>query len=65
MLMNMEFVEQGIVVPESVLSRQNAADRYGDVPGLNDEEFADPAELERQVYLEGLGPVLAIPMRSA
>jgi hypothetical protein len=62
--MNMEFVEQGVVVPESALLRQDLADRYGSVPGIPDPELADPAELERQVYLEALGPVLAIPARS-
>ena len=60
----MEFVEYGTVVPQSVLLRQNAADQYGSVPGIPDEELADPAELERQVYLEGLGPILALPVRN-
>jgi hypothetical protein len=36
---------------------------YGSVPGLEDEELADPAELERQVMLAEWGPILAIPIR--
>lgn len=37
--------------------------RYGSVPGLDDEELASDAELERQVYLEAWGPILALPVR--
>jgi hypothetical protein len=37
--------------------------RYGSVPGLDDEELASPEELERQVLLEEWGPVLALPVR--
>jgi hypothetical protein len=36
---------------------------YGSVPGLEDEELADPEELERQVILEMWGPILALPER--
>jgi hypothetical protein len=35
---------------------------YGSVPGLEDEELADPAELERQVMLAEWGPILALPV---
>ena len=59
----MEHVEQGIVVPQSVLMRRDMAEQYGRVPGIPDEELADPTELERQVILEGFGPVLAIPVK--
>ncbi|MGA2497670.1 MAG: hypothetical protein ABSH20_08000 [Tepidisphaeraceae bacterium] len=34
---------------------------YGSVPGLDDEELADPEELERWVMLEQWGPILALP----
>ena len=37
--------------------------RYGSVPGLEDEELADPAELELQVYTEMFAPILALPVR--
>ena len=36
---------------------------YGSVPGLADEELADPEELERQVVLDMWGPILALPGR--
>ncbi|MGD2109322.1 MAG: hypothetical protein PVI86_08005 [Phycisphaerae bacterium] len=59
----MELVEQGVVVPQSALMRRSTADRYGRVPGIPEEELADPDELERQVCLEELGLILAIPER--
>ena len=34
---------------------------YGSVPGLDDDELADPQELERLVYIEEWGPILALP----
>ena len=37
--------------------------RYGSVPGLDDDELADPRELERQVMAEEWGPVLMLPVR--
>jgi hypothetical protein len=36
---------------------------YGSVQDLDDDELADPDELERQVYLEEFGPILALPVR--
>ena len=44
------------------LRRENS---YGSVPGLDDEELADPRELERQVMLEEWGPVLRLPVRGS
>jgi len=38
---------------------------YGRVPGLEDEELAEPEELERQVMLAEWGPILALPVRSS
>lgn len=38
-------------------------DRYGSVPGLDDEELADPAELERWVMYQQWGPILALPVK--
>jgi len=52
---------QGIVVPASVLLRREQGNRYGSVPGLADEELADPDELERQVFVEEWAPILALP----
>ena len=54
---------QGIEVPESVLLRLDRCNPYGSVEGLPDEELADPAELERMVYEQEWGPVLALPVK--
>ena len=53
-------VNEGPVL-SSVSAR--AKNRYGSVPGLEDEELADPAELERQVMMQEWGPVLMLPVR--
>jgi hypothetical protein len=50
-------------VPVSPLRSEDRKNRYGSVPGLDDEELADPWELERQVFLQEFGPVLALPVR--
>ena len=52
---------QGIVVPASVLVKREQANRYGSIEGLDDEELADPDELERQVSREEWAPILALP----
>jgi len=56
-------VDDGVEVPESPLLRREKVNKYGSVPGLDDDELADPDELERQVYLEEFGPVLQLPVR--
>ena len=38
-------------------------DRYGSVPGLDDEELADPAELERGVLREAFGLIMDLPVK--
>jgi len=58
---NTEETYQGIVVPESVLLKREQASRYGSIEGLEDEELADPDELERQVFREEWAPILALP----
>jgi len=50
--------------PVSALLSEDRKNRYGSVPGLDDEELASPEELERQVFLEEWGPILALPTRS-
>ena len=50
-------------VPVSALLSVGRKNRYGSVPELDDEELADPAELERAVILEEWGPVLALPVK--
>jgi len=52
---------QDVVVPESVLLKREQANRYGSVEGLDDDELADPDELERQVFREEWAPILALP----
>ena len=43
----------------------NKPNKYGSIPDLPDEELADPEELERQVFLQEWGPILALPVRGA
>jgi hypothetical protein len=50
-------------VPVSALLHAERQNRYGSVPGLDDDELAEPAELERQVVLQEWGPILALPVR--
>ncbi len=54
---------QGFEVPESVLLRKELGNKYGSVSGLDDSELADPDELERQVFMQEFGPVLALPVK--
>jgi len=54
---------EGIEIAESVLLVRERGNRYGSVPGLEDDELADPDELERQVYRQEWGPVLALPVQ--
>jgi len=51
-------------VPVSPLLSEHRKNRYGSVPGLDDEELASPEELERQVFLQEWGPILALPVRT-
>ena len=52
----------GVAVPASALL-QRQRNRYGSIPDLPDEELATPEELERLVFLQEWGPVLALPVR--
>ncbi|MCO6438589.1 MAG: hypothetical protein J5J06_15970 [Phycisphaerae bacterium] len=56
------WIEGGVVVAESALLKVERGTGYGSVPGLEDEELADPDELERQVMIAEWGPILAIPI---
>ena len=56
--MEMRMVEIG--VPE-----EREPDKYGSVLGLEDKELADPEELERQVFLDDWGPILALPCKGS
>jgi hypothetical protein len=50
-------------VPVSSLISVDRVNRYGSVAGLDDEELADPDELERQVMAQEWGLILAIPVK--
>lgn len=54
----------GVEIAESPLLRVERDKGYGSVPGLDDEELADSAELERQVVLAEWGPILALPFKA-
>lgn len=51
-------------MPVSALLSVERKDRYGSVPGLDDEELAVPDELERQVYTDYFGPIMRLPRKS-
>lgn len=51
-------------VPVSAVFAEDRTNRYGTVPGLDDEELADVAELERQIVVQEWGPVLALPVKT-
>lgn len=55
-------VHDGIEVPESPILRFICRNRFGSVPGLEDDELADPDELERQVLKQELGPIWLLPV---
>ncbi len=55
-------MDEDIEVPASALVRVERERGYGSVPGLDDEELADPDKLERQVCLQEWGPILALPV---
>ena len=50
-------------VPVSALISVDRCNKYGSVPGLDDDELADPYELERLVYKQEFGPVLELPVK--
>jgi len=58
-----ENISRGIIGSESVLLRRERKNKYGSVPGLDDEELADPCELEKRMMMEEWAPVLALPVR--
>jgi len=53
----------GILVPASALRQEQQRTKYGTLADLPDEELADPDELERVVYKEMWGPILALPQQ--
>jgi len=51
-------------IKEFKLVQVERPDRYGTVEGLDNEELANPEELERQVYTQELGPIMAVPVKN-
>ena len=51
----------GVEVAESPLLRAERGNPYGSVPGLDDEELLNPAEIERLVIKQEFAPILALP----
>jgi hypothetical protein len=54
-------IHDGIFVPEPALLKRERVNRYGSIPGLPDEELADPDELGRCIFRDEWGPVLLLP----
>lgn len=50
-------------LPVSAASVIERPDRYGDVPGLSEDELADPEELERVAFLDYWEPILTLPVK--
>jgi len=55
-------IDQDMVVPAPVHKLET--NKYGTVPDLDDEELADPDELERQVLQEEYAPILSLPVKT-
>ena len=53
-------VSDGVVMPASAILKRETRDRYGSVPGLDNEELASPEELERQVWENEFAPILVL-----
>ena len=54
-------VDGGVVVAAPGWLQLEKRNRYGSVPGLEDEELVDPGEMERQVMAKEWAPVLELP----
>jgi len=55
---------KGVEIPGAVL-RAEHGNRYGSVAGLDDDELLGPVELERVVYQQEFGAVLALPVKGS
>ena len=51
-------------VPESPVLKVLRPSIYGSVPDLDDDELADPDELEEQIYREEFEPILTLPIKA-
>ena len=57
-------VFDGVEVPVSPLLKRERSNRYGSVPGLDDEELIEPAEIDRLYLREAFAPILALPVKT-
>ena len=55
--------ETPVDVPVRANLKHEQGNRFGSVPGLDDEELAGGHELERQAFIEQFGPILALPVQ--
>lgn len=55
--------ERIVDLPEPATVSVEGGNRYGSVPGLPDDELADPGELRRMAFLDDWGPILQLPER--
>ena len=51
--------------PPTAQDMSTSASKYGSVPGIPDEELADPEEIERTIYQQEFEPILQLPTRSS
>jgi hypothetical protein len=51
-------------IPESPLLKVLRPSKYGSIPDLDDDELADPDELEEQVYRAEFEPILTLPIKA-
>jgi len=56
-------IDEAAVGSEQVLLRQTCENRYGSVPGLDDNELLGPEEIERMVSQQEWGPILELPVK--
>ena len=53
----------GVLIPERIPIVPERPSQYGSVPGLDDEELADPDELAKYITKQEWGPILNLPVR--
>ena len=56
-------VFDGVEVPVSPVLKRKRKNRYGSIPGLDDEDLIEPAEIDRIFLKEIFAPILALPVK--
>ena len=59
--MNQNLIHKGVVAPKIIAVDVEKKKEYGSVPGLDDDELADPEEIEQQVLKELYAPIWLLP----